>query len=193
MRRSALIRAGALMAVAGGALRAGASFAPTLIQSDLARESLYVVVDACLAAGLLAVHSLRPQRAGRWRTAGLTLALAGIATVRANRLISTTDLYPAGALRNRRRNNRSKRQRVARQADSRLGTSSVRPLDVSGSRGNAFSRRRCLVRRVRCDVRHRVRRPWHRHLDLSIRLSRTVSSDVARLMRRPTARPVQRS
>jgi len=98
VRRSAPIRAGALMAVAGGALRAGASFAPTLIQSDLARESLYVVVDACLAAGLLAVHSLRPQRAGRWGTAGLTLALAGIATVRANRLISTTDLYPAGAL-----------------------------------------------------------------------------------------------
>ena len=86
------------MAIVGGALRAAASFAPTLIQSDLARESLYVVVDACFAAGLLAIGSLRPQRAGRWGTAGLTLAFAGIATVRANRLISTTDLYPAGAL-----------------------------------------------------------------------------------------------
>lgn len=86
------------MAVAGGALRAGASFAPTLIQSDLLRQSLYIVVDACLAAGLLAVHSLRRQRARRWGTAGLTLALAGVVTVRANRLISTTDLYPAGAL-----------------------------------------------------------------------------------------------
>jgi hypothetical protein len=86
------------MAIAGGALRAAASFAPVLIQSDLARESLYIVVDACLAAGLLAIDSLRPRRGGRWGTAGLTLALAGIATVRANRLISTTDLYPAGAL-----------------------------------------------------------------------------------------------
>jgi len=98
MTRSTLVRTGALMAIAGGALRAAASFAPTLIQSDLGRESLYVVVDACLAAGLLAFYSRRPQNLGRWGTAGLTLALAGISTVRANRLISTTDLYPAGAL-----------------------------------------------------------------------------------------------
>ena len=96
--RSTLIRTGALLAIAGGALRTAASFAPTLLQSDLGRESLYIVVDACFAAGLLAFASLRPRRLGRWGSAGLALALAGIATVRANRQISTTDLYPAGAL-----------------------------------------------------------------------------------------------
>jgi len=85
------------MAVVGGALRAVASFAPTLIQSDLVRESVYVVVDVCLASGLLAFYS-RPQGQGRWGAAGLTLALAGLSTIRANRLISTTDLYAAGAL-----------------------------------------------------------------------------------------------
>ena len=60
MTRSTLIRTGALMAIGGGALRAAASFAPTLIQSDLVRESVYVVVDVCLASGLLAFYS-RPQ------------------------------------------------------------------------------------------------------------------------------------
>jgi hypothetical protein len=96
--RSTRIRTGALLAIAGGALRTAASFAPTLLQSDLGRESLYIVVDACFAAGLLAFASLRPRRLGRWGSAGLALTLAGIATVRANRQISTTDLYPAGAL-----------------------------------------------------------------------------------------------
>ena len=98
MTGSALIRAGAVAAILGGALRAAASFAPTLVESDLRRESLYVVIDACLAGGLTAFYGQRSERLGRSGTAGFMLALIGIAIVRANRLISTADLYPVGAL-----------------------------------------------------------------------------------------------
>jgi len=93
-----LLRGGALAAVAGGALRAAASFAPFVLESDVGRESLYVVVDVCLAVGLLAFSSRRSGRLGRWGAAGLALALAGIATIRANRLVSAADLYSVGAL-----------------------------------------------------------------------------------------------
>jgi hypothetical protein len=98
MTRSTLIRAGALTAIVGGTLRAAASFAPALIGSDLGRESLYVVVDVCLTVGLLGFYSQRSKGFGRWGSAGLALALVGIATIRGNRLISAADLYPAGAL-----------------------------------------------------------------------------------------------
>jgi hypothetical protein len=93
-----IIRAGALAAIAGGALRAVASFAPIVIASDLWRESLYVVVDMCLVVGLLAFYSQRSERLGRWGTIGLAVALVGIAAVRMNRLISPLDLYAVGAL-----------------------------------------------------------------------------------------------
>jgi hypothetical protein len=93
-----LVRAGAFAAIAGGALRAAGSFAPVVIGSHLARESLYIVVDVCLAVGLLGFYSQRSERLGWWGVVGLAVALAGIATVRANRLISATDLYPVGAL-----------------------------------------------------------------------------------------------
>ncbi len=79
-------------------LRAAAAFAPALIQSDLWRETLYMAVDVCLAAGLLGVYSRRSERIDWWSIAGLALAWAGIATIRANRLIAAADLYPAGAL-----------------------------------------------------------------------------------------------
>ena len=86
------------MAVAGGALRAGASFAPIVIGSDLGRESLYVVVDACLTVGLVAFYIQRSGGLGRWGTLGLAAVLVGIAIIRANRAISAADLYPVGAL-----------------------------------------------------------------------------------------------
>jgi hypothetical protein len=93
-----IIRAGALAAIAGGALRAAASFAPFLIGSEAWRESLYVVVDTCLVAGLLAFYSQRSARLGRWGAAGLAVALVGIAAIRMNRLMSPVDLYAVGAL-----------------------------------------------------------------------------------------------
>ena len=98
MWKSTLIRAGATAAIAGGVLRSAASFAPVVIASDLGREFLYVVIDVCLAIGLLAFYSQRSGPLERWGSTGLVLALVGIATVRGNRLISTADLYPVGAL-----------------------------------------------------------------------------------------------
>lgn len=41
MTMSALVRTGGLAAIAGGALRAAASFAPVVIDSYIERESLY--------------------------------------------------------------------------------------------------------------------------------------------------------
>lgn len=98
MRKAALIRIGARLAIAGGALRAAASFAPIVIASDRWRESLYVVVDSCLSVGLIGFYSQRSKGLGCWGRLALAIALTGIATVRANRVIFAADLYPAGAL-----------------------------------------------------------------------------------------------
>ncbi len=98
MTRSTLVRAGGLAAIAGGTLRAAASFAPVVIDSDIERESLYIVVDVCLTIGLVGYSALHSKSIGWPGASGLALALAGLATVRANRAISAVDLYPAGAL-----------------------------------------------------------------------------------------------
>jgi hypothetical protein len=98
MTRSAFVHAGGLAAVAGGVLRAAASVAPVLLDSDIEHESPYIVVDVCLAIGLVS-FSVRHSKSIGWPgSAGLALALVGLATVKANRAISTVDLYPAGAL-----------------------------------------------------------------------------------------------
>ena len=55
LKRPALVLGGAA-AVAGGALRAAASFAPVLIHSDTGRECLYIAVDVCLTIGLVAFY-----------------------------------------------------------------------------------------------------------------------------------------
>lgn len=98
MTRLTLVRAGGLAAIAGGALRAAASFAPLGLHSDIERESLYIVVDVCLTIGLVGFNARHCKSIGWPGAAGLALALVGLATVRANRAISTVDLYPAGAL-----------------------------------------------------------------------------------------------
>jgi hypothetical protein len=69
-----------------------------VIGSDLARESIYLVVDVCLIVGLIGFYAGRSKSLGWPGAAGLGLALSGIAIVRVNRAISTIDLYPAGAL-----------------------------------------------------------------------------------------------
>jgi hypothetical protein len=64
----------------------------------VARESLYIVIDACLTVGLVCFYAQRSKRL-RWSgAAGIALALFGIGILRANRAIATVDLYPAGAL-----------------------------------------------------------------------------------------------
>jgi hypothetical protein len=98
MTRLTLVRTGGLVAIAGGLLRTAGSFAPVVIRSDLARESLYIAIDVCLTVGLIGFYMQRSKSIGWPGTAGLALALGGIAIVRANRAISTIDLYPAGAL-----------------------------------------------------------------------------------------------
>ena len=96
--RVTLFRTAGLVAIAGGLLRAAGSFAPVAVTSDLARESLYIVIDVCLAVGIVGFYAQRSKRIGWSGAAGLALALVGIATVRANRAIPTVDSYPAAAL-----------------------------------------------------------------------------------------------
>ena len=98
MTRLTLVRIGALAAIAGGVLRAAASLAPVVIGSDREREVLYIVVDVCLTVALVGFYAQRARGIGWPGAVGFALALVGIATVRANRMISTVDLYPAGAL-----------------------------------------------------------------------------------------------
>lgn len=91
-------RTGGLVAIIGGLLRTAGSFAPVVVASDLARESLYIVIDVCLTVGLVGFYAQRSKRVGWSGAAGLALTLVGIVTVRANRAFATVDLYPAGAL-----------------------------------------------------------------------------------------------
>jgi len=86
---------GVVTAIIGGALRAVASFAPALVTSAGARESVYVMVDVCLGTSLasfFSIRGLRPVAVG-----GLALALAGIAIVRLDRMLSLGTLYPVAA------------------------------------------------------------------------------------------------
>jgi len=98
MTRLTLVRAGGFVAIAGGILRAAASFAPMVVHSEIEREVLYLVVDLCLTVGLLGFHFRHSKSIGWPGAAGLALALVGLATVRASRAFSSVDLYPVGAL-----------------------------------------------------------------------------------------------
>ena len=80
----------------GGVLRAAASFAPAAVTSAIARESLFVAVDVCLAMSLVSFSSIRELRPAG--VVGLTLALVGITAVRLDRALSFGNLYPVAAL-----------------------------------------------------------------------------------------------
>ena len=93
-----LLRGGALVAIAGGLLRAAGSFAPAAIATNGIRESLYVTIDVTLAVGLVALYTQLRKLGAWWSTAGFLLAIAGIIVIRTNRFVTSADLYPAGAL-----------------------------------------------------------------------------------------------
>ena len=85
-------------AIVGGLLRIAASFAPLLVRSNLARQSLYFAIDVCLTVGLVGFWWQGSKDFGRRGVIGLAMFLTGIATVRASAFISAVDVYPAGAL-----------------------------------------------------------------------------------------------
>jgi hypothetical protein len=96
MSRVRVLRAGAVTAVIGGALRAAVSFAPAVLTSAVFRESFFVAVDVCLATSLVSFYSIRELRPAG--VVGLTLALAGIMAVRLDRALLFGNLYPLVAL-----------------------------------------------------------------------------------------------
>lgn len=97
MSRNALVRAGGIIAIVGGILRAAASFAPSF-GSESDRQILYLVVDVFLLLGLLGFYELRYQDVGRTGACGFLLALLGLVVIRSSRAIPGLDLYPVGAM-----------------------------------------------------------------------------------------------
>jgi len=95
--RRDVIRAGALLGVIGGALRAIGSFAPALIASDRARTGLYVVIDVCLTAGLVSIYIRLRNRIRGLGSVGFSLALFGLIATRTSAALTRVDLYPISA------------------------------------------------------------------------------------------------
>jgi hypothetical protein len=92
------LRLSAQAAIFGGLLRIASSFAPLLIGSNVARQSLYFAIDVCLTVGLVGFWRLGSKDFGRGGVIGILMFLTGIAAVRASPFISAVDVYPAGAL-----------------------------------------------------------------------------------------------
>jgi hypothetical protein len=97
MSATHVIRTGAVIGTAGGALRAAGAFAPRLIASDDARTWLYVGIDICLALGLLSLYLARRQRMRAVGTLGLFLAIGGLIAGRISPIVTEVVLYPVTA------------------------------------------------------------------------------------------------
>ena len=167
--RVMLLRTGGLVAIAGGLLRTAGSFAPVIVASDLARESLYIVIDVCLTVGLVSFYAQHSKRIGWSGATGLALALVGIATVRANRAIAAVDMYPAGALAIACGVIVVSTRAWVVTHDRWLGPRGVRGLDLRRHYRECRSGRECSLRLVRCDLRYCVRRPGFRDVDVTLR------------------------
>jgi len=92
-----VVRAGAILGVIGGGLRAAGSFAPTLIASDRARTWLYITIDVCLTAGLLSIYLPRRHRMSTAGFIGFLLALVGLIATRTAPAVTDVNLYPMTA------------------------------------------------------------------------------------------------
>jgi hypothetical protein len=88
-----VIRAGALLGISGGALRAIGSFAPALIASDPIRAGLYFVIDVCLVAGLLSIYVPLRDRIAVVGSVGFYVALFGLIATRTSAVLTRIDLY----------------------------------------------------------------------------------------------------
>lgn len=97
MRPNRGVRIGAMIGTAGGLLRAGGSFAPTLVVSDDARSWLYVVIDICLALGLSSLCLARRHAIKTTGALGAFLAIVSLMAGRVGPLITNLDLYPMTA------------------------------------------------------------------------------------------------
>jgi len=95
MFRTTSRRIGATIGILGGVMRAAGSFAPTLLTSAFARESLYLAVDICLGACLASFYLIPTLK--RSARVGTTIALIGVIGVRLDRALSHGVLYAAAA------------------------------------------------------------------------------------------------
>jgi hypothetical protein len=96
MRMDAVVRVGGAAAILAGVLRVASSFASG--GNEVARQSLYFVVDLFLLLGVFAAYTQNHAALERWGAAGFLTTVAGILLVRSSRAVPGLDLYPAGAL-----------------------------------------------------------------------------------------------
>jgi hypothetical protein len=96
MRMDTLIRVGGGAAIVGGVLRGVGSFASG--GSEVARQSLYFIVDLLLLFGVFAAYLQNHEALEGRGAAGFLTTVFGILLVRSSRAVPGLDLYPAGAL-----------------------------------------------------------------------------------------------
>jgi len=90
------VRVGGWAAIVGGVLRVAASFFPT-VGNEVARQSLYFIIDVFLLIGVFAAYARDHDVVGGWGATGFLTTVIGILLVRSSRAIPGLDLYPAGA------------------------------------------------------------------------------------------------
>ena len=66
--------------------------------SEVARQSLYFIVDLLFLLGVFAVYTQNHDAMKRWGANGFLTTVAGILLVRSSRAVPGLNLYPAGAL-----------------------------------------------------------------------------------------------
>src|SRR4051812_43388739 len=96
MSSAALIRLGGLAAVLAGVLRAAAAFLSRM-ESSVALEWLYLLIDVFLLFGLLGVYAYQHAESGIWGAAGFLLTAVGLESIGGpDGHIGAVDIYTAG-------------------------------------------------------------------------------------------------
>jgi hypothetical protein len=97
MSSAALIRLGGLAAILAGVLRTAAAFFATM-ESSIALEWLYLLIDVLLLFGLVGVYAYQHAESGIWGAAGFLLAAIGLESIGGpDGKIGDVDVYTAGA------------------------------------------------------------------------------------------------
>ena len=97
MRKDTLVWVGGAAAILAGVLRAMVAAAPDA-GSEVARQSVYFIVDLLLLLGVIALYWQHHAALGRAGACAFLLTIAGLLLVRSRCAVPGIDLYPAGAL-----------------------------------------------------------------------------------------------
>ena len=96
VHKETLVRVGGAAAILAGLLRAAAAVVPAT-GSEVARQSVYFIVDFLLLLGVLAAYAQHHKALGRSGAGAFLITVTGLLLVRSSRAVPGLDLYPAGA------------------------------------------------------------------------------------------------